>query len=156
MESRQAIVASVAAATPKVMRWKRGFQLPLFGEQNGARNIDVHINVINVGSGTGPYHYHAQAENVYIVLEGVVEAVVEGKRYFLQKDDVAFIPPGLRHYAGNPGTVPARVIEIYAPAGQDFHIVDDPVEIEDAVPCPAGATPLRPTILPAATSSARE
>jgi quercetin dioxygenase-like cupin family protein len=38
---------------------------------------------------------------------------------------VAFITPGVRHAAGNAGDTVARVIEIYAPAGQDFHIVDD-------------------------------
>jgi mannose-6-phosphate isomerase-like protein (cupin superfamily) len=124
--------------------WDRGFQVLLFGEQNGARNVDVHINVIDVGSGAGPYHFHERAENVYIVLEGVVEMIVEGKRHFLQKDDVAFIPPGLRHSAGNPGQVPARFMEIYAPAGQDFHLVDDPADIEDVTTCPPGATPLRP------------
>jgi mannose-6-phosphate isomerase-like protein (cupin superfamily) len=82
--------------------------------------------VINVDSGPGPYHYHERAENIYIVLEGLVEVMIEGTRHVLRKDDVAFIPPGLRHYAGNAGDTPAKVIEIYAPAGTDFHIVDDP------------------------------
>jgi oxalate decarboxylase/phosphoglucose isomerase-like protein (cupin superfamily) len=54
---------------------------------------------------------------------------------------VGFIPPGLRHYAGNAGDVPARVIEIYAPAGTDFNIVDDPTEIVDAVPESQSAQP---------------
>ena len=39
--------------------------------------------------------------------------------------EVAFIPPGVRHQAGNCGDTVARVLEIYAPAGEDFHIVDD-------------------------------
>jgi mannose-6-phosphate isomerase-like protein (cupin superfamily) len=155
VETRSAIVFNLADSGTKPLRWDRGFQRLMFGEHNGARNVDVHINVIKVGSGTGPYHYHERAENVYIVLEGIVEAVVEGKRYFLQKDDVAFIPPGLRHYAGNPGQEPAKVIEIYAPAGQDFHIVDDPTDIEEVVACPPGATPLSPgTGMP--TAPARE
>jgi mannose-6-phosphate isomerase-like protein (cupin superfamily) len=140
-------VFNLADAATRPMRWDRGFQLPLVGPQNGASNVDVHINLINVDSGPGPYHYHARAENVYIVVEGIVEAVVEGQRYYLQKDDVAFIPPGLRHYAGNAGPVTARVIEVYAPAGADFHIVDDPPEIEDVRPCPPGARPLRPARL---------
>src|SRR3954470_19670814 len=155
MEPRTPVIMNLADASTRPVAWDRGCQVPLFGEQNGARNVDVHINVIKVGSGTGPYHYHERAENVYIVLEGIVEAVVEGKRYFLQKDDVAFIPPGLRHYAGNPGQEPAKVIEIYAPAGQDFHIVDDPKDIEEVVACPPGATPLGPgTGMP--TAPARE
>lgn len=134
MEERGPQVFSLHDAPTRVMRFDRGTMIRLFGEENGARNLDLHINVISVDSGPGPYHYHERAENAYIVLEGTVEIVVEGKRYYLHKDDVGFIPPGLRHYAGNAGDVPARVIEIYAPAGTDFNIVDDPTEIVDAVP----------------------
>jgi len=112
-------------APVKIMRWNRGKTLRLVDEEDGAQNLDVHVNLINVDSGPGPTHYHAQAENVYIVLEGEVEAIVEGKKYRLGPGDVAFIPPGVRHAAGNCGDTLARVIEIYAPAGQDFHIVED-------------------------------
>jgi mannose-6-phosphate isomerase-like protein (cupin superfamily) len=125
------IIFNLRDAPTRPMRYDRGTQIRLFGEETGAANVDVHINVINVDSGSGPYHYHERAENVYIVLEGQVEAVVEGKRYVLGKDDVAFIPPGLRHSAGTTGDVPARAIEIYAPSGIDFNIVDDPTEIVD-------------------------
>ena len=39
---------------------------------------------------------------------------------------VGFIPPGLKHTAGSAGGHGAtRVIEIYAPAGADFHVVDE-------------------------------
>ena len=58
-------------------------------------------------------------------IEKAVEAIVEDKKYRLGPGEVAFIPPGVRHAAGNCGDTVARVIEIYAPAGQDFHIVDD-------------------------------
>lgn len=133
MDERKAQVFALADAPRRVMRFERGTMIRLVGEENGANNMDFHINVINVDSGPGPYHYHERAENAYLVLEGTVEVVVEGTRHVLRKDDVGFIPPGLRHYAGNGGDIPAKVIEIYAPAGTDFHIVDDPAEIVDAV-----------------------
>ena len=126
MPGREAIVFNLKDAPTRPMRHDRGTQIRLFGEENGARNIDVHINVINVDSGPGPYHFHESAENVYIVLEGEIEAVVEGERHLLRKDDVAFSPPGLKHSAGNAGSTPARALEIYAPVGVDFHIVSDP------------------------------
>jgi mannose-6-phosphate isomerase-like protein (cupin superfamily) len=125
------IVFNLSEAPTQPMRYDRGTQIRLFGEQTGTVNVDVHINVINADSGSGPYHYHERAENVYIVLEGQIEAIVEGKRYILGKDDVAFIPPGLKHSAGATGGAPARAIEIYAPAGTDFHIVDDPTDVVD-------------------------
>jgi quercetin dioxygenase-like cupin family protein len=118
-----------------MMRFERGTQYQLVGPHNGAANVDVHINVIKLDSGRGPYHFHERAENIYIVLEGRVEACIDGVRYVLAKDDVAFIPPGLRHRAGTApdSTVPARVIEIYAPADADFNLVDDPVRVVDAI-----------------------
>jgi mannose-6-phosphate isomerase-like protein (cupin superfamily) len=118
-------VMRIEDAPVRVMRWDRGKALRLVDEADGAKNVDVHINLINVDSGPGPTHYHAKAENIYVVLEGNVEAIVEGKKYRLGPGEVAFIPPGVRHQAGNCGDKVARVLEIYAPAGEDFHIVDD-------------------------------
>ena len=98
------------------------------------------IERVGIAPLTSMYHYgkndrrlandwrpevHAKAENIYVVLEGNVEAIVEGKKYRLGPGEVAFIPPGVRHQAGNCGDKIARVLEIYAPAGEDFHIVDD-------------------------------
>lgn len=114
-----------------VMRLDRGMTSHLVGERDAAEKVDLHINHLNQDSGLGPYHYHAKAENVYVVLSGIVQVVVDGKRYLLVKDDVAFLPPGVPHAAGSAGYGPADVIEIYAPAGRDFHIIDMPESIED-------------------------
>ena len=129
-----ATVFNLADAPTRPMRFDRGTLISLVGEAEGARNVDVHINVLNVDSGPGPYHFHEHAENVYIVLEGRLGVVIEGTRHVLERDDVAFIPPGLRHSAGNVGTAPARVIEIYAPVGSDFHFVDEQAATTNAGP----------------------
>lgn len=116
----------ISEAPVKAMRWERGRTIRLVDlELAGSRNIDLHINEIKVDSGRGPTHYHEQSENIYIVLEGTVAVEIEGTRYTFGPNDVAFIPPGVRHWAGNGGDTVARVIEIYAPPGPDFHIVDD-------------------------------
>jgi len=65
----------------EIMPGQRGQKLPLVGPDDGARNVDVHINVLNVDSGEGPTHYHAHSENIYIVLEGMVEVTIEGEKY---------------------------------------------------------------------------
>jgi mannose-6-phosphate isomerase-like protein (cupin superfamily) len=110
------------------MPGRRGKRLPLVGPVDGARNVDVHINILNVDSGPGPTHYHAHSENIYIVLDGMVEVTIEGRKYIAKPGDVAFIPPGVHHSAGTTGDKPARIIEIYAPpiatsSGRDFQIV---------------------------------
>ncbi len=125
-------IMDIDAAPTRTMRFERGTQLRLVGPEDGAVNLDVHINIINVDSGPGPYHLHERAENVYIVLEGTAAAIVDGVRYRLRENQVAFIPPGVPHGAGSDGSGPVRVIEIYAPAGTDFHILPDPEGVTDA------------------------
>jgi quercetin dioxygenase-like cupin family protein len=133
MDTKKPLIFNLHDAPTREMQLGRGTQIRLFNEDTGAHTVDVHINVINTDSGPGPYHFHKRAENIYIVLEGKVEVCVEGKRFYLEADDVGFVPPGLRHYAGTApdSPVPARVLEVYAPHGADYHIVDDPETIED-------------------------
>jgi len=84
----------------------------LVDAEDGARNVDVHINLLNPGFGLGLTHYRQRAENVDIVLEGVVQVVIGGKTHRLQAGEGAFIPPGVPPAAGNGGAVPVRFIEI--------------------------------------------
>ncbi|WP_405240770.1 cupin domain-containing protein [Lentisalinibacter orientalis] len=109
------------------LKLDRGWTQRLINEDTGAKKVDVHINHINDDSGPGELHYHAHTENVYIVLEGVLEVVVEGTQYLLHPGTVGFIPPGVHHTAGSlGGHGVTKVIEIYAPAGKDFHVVKAP------------------------------
>lgn len=124
---------NIHQAPTRNMKLGRGTGIKLINPEMGCRKVDVHINVINDDSGPGEVHFHENADNVYIVLEGVLEVVVEGERHLLHKDDVGYIPAGVVHTAGSAGGHgPTRVIEIYAPGGYDFHEVesfDNPVEI---------------------------
>ena len=124
---------NIRAAPTREMALGRGIGVELINPEMGCRKVDVHINVINDDSGPGEVHFHENADNVYIVLEGVLEVVVEGERHLLRKDDVGYIPAGVVHTAGSAGGHgPTRVIEIYAPGGYDFHEVEsfaNPVEI---------------------------
>jgi mannose-6-phosphate isomerase-like protein (cupin superfamily) len=116
---------SVAEAPIRQLDRGRGISHMLVNLTTGAVNVDVHINELKVDSGPGERHFHAKAENVYVVLEGCLEVVVEGERFLLYKDDVGHIPAGVVHTAGNAGTHGlCRMVEIYAPAGKDFNIVE--------------------------------
>jgi len=114
----------IDTAPTRKLKYDRGTVFQLVNAGTGARNVDVHLNHINVDSGPGEIHFHRYAENVYIVLEGELEVVVEGERHLLGPNEAAWIPPGVVHTAGNAGTKGvAKVIEIYAPASAepDFH-----------------------------------
>jgi len=109
------------------MKRDKGIAYDLVGLADGAENVDVHVNVLRADTPVAPYHFHAEAENVYIVLEGEADAIVDGERLRLKAMDVVFIPPGVPHAVGGAGVGPVTLIEIYAPAGQDFHLVGDGV-----------------------------
>jgi|GEM_PF-393263 len=119
------VFTSLRQAPTASMRLDRGTVASLFGLQTGAQHVDIHVNTLKPDSGPGPYHFHAESDNVYFVLEGEIAVVVEGEEFRLGPDDALFIPPGLRHATANCGRVPARFIEIYAPAAPDFHLADD-------------------------------
>ena len=125
MADKKPFFININTAPTRDMKLGRGTGIKLINPEMGSQNLDVHINVINDDSGPGEVHFHRYADNVYIVLEGVLEVVVEGERRLLKKDDVGFIPAGLVHTAGSAGGHgPTRIIEIYAPAGYDFHEVE--------------------------------
>jgi len=120
---------SLGSAPRRALRGDRGESIRLVDdEQGGACNVDLHVNHLAPESGPGPRHYHRRAENVYMVLSGVIEVEVDGEISTLEPDDVLFIPPGVIHSTSNPGPETATFVEIYAPAGHDFHIVDEPEE----------------------------
>lgn len=122
---------TLSSGEERPMNDGKGVVRSLVGPADGARNIDVHVNVIRKDAPAFPYHYHEHAENVYVVLEGTAEAIVDGVRHRLVKGDVAFIPPGVPHAAGSAGDGPVVLLEIYAPAGQDFHRLDMPDEVRE-------------------------
>lgn len=122
--SSNAVFVRLKDAPTDRMRLDRGTVAKLCGQHNGAQHVDMHINVLRPDSGPGPYHYHAQSDNVYFVLEGEISVIVEGEEFRLASHDALFIPFGLRHATSNCGDVPAQFIEIYAPSAPDFHLAE--------------------------------
>ena len=74
-------VMRIEDAPVRVMRWDRGKALRLVDEADGAKNVDVHINLINVDSGPGPTHYHAKAEKFTSSWRGMSRRSSKGKRF---------------------------------------------------------------------------
>lgn len=127
------VVRAADAPTTQMKIPEKGYSRHLISPDHGARNVHELISVLYAGAPTAPYHYHEHSEAIYHVLSGEVEVVVEDRRYRLRPDDVAFIPAKVPHAAGNPGSVDAEVLGIYAPSPWgDFHVVDMPEHIEDA------------------------
>jgi len=110
----------------KELRGERGISSSLIGPYvSGTTSIDLHRNILRPHSGPGPRHFHRQAENIYWVQEGSIEVRLDNRTVTLGPDEIILIPPGVVHGTSNPGESDAKFIEIYIPAGDDFHIVED-------------------------------
>lgn len=102
----------------------RGEVIPLVDTETGSRQVDVHVNILRAGAAGGPYHFHPRSENIYIVLAGSGRFVADGQEYLLQKDDMVFIPPGVRHSLSASADSGLTLIEIFAPAPVETVFLD--------------------------------
>lgn len=104
----------------KELRYGRGTVEALVGTDDGAHQLDVHINTIRPGTASGPRHYHSTSENAFFVLSGQGSIVVGSDEYQVEAGDFLFIPQNVPHSVSNTGTDEMRLIEIYSPAAVDF------------------------------------
>lgn len=116
-------ITSLARA-PRAPMGDRGETIQLVNPGIGARHVDVHVNVLRPSGPDGRYHYHPASENIYIVLSGTGRFLAEGQEYTLRKDDVVFIPPGVRHSLSARGDEDFVIVEIYTPIPAEFVPVD--------------------------------
>jgi mannose-6-phosphate isomerase-like protein (cupin superfamily) len=111
------------AAVPSVpLENGRGNKVKLV-DDNLTATLDLHLNTLNPGGASGRLHKHSKSDNVYIVRSGEGELNVEGKIYTIRRDQIIFIPAGLKHSLNNVSDVPLEIFEIYAPAGADFDFI---------------------------------
>jgi putative monooxygenase len=111
------------AAVPSVpMDNGRGTKVRLI-DTKLTETLDVHMNTLTPGGLRGALHKHSQSDNVYIVRSGEGELRVEGQVHTIRKDNVVFIPAGLKHSLSNLSDVPFEIFEIYAPAGAKFDFI---------------------------------
>lgn len=113
-------VINIDEAPRRELQPDRGVSVGLVNETLGSGRLDVHVNMLKPGAAGGPYHYHNDSENVYVVLEGRVRVWLDGVEHNLHPGHVVFIPPGVPHSASNVDTSEARILEIYAPPRPDF------------------------------------
>jgi mannose-6-phosphate isomerase-like protein (cupin superfamily) len=60
-------------------------------------------------------HAHADADKIYVVLEGTVVAAIDDESVTLTAGDSVLAPAGSLHGVSNAGTVPAAVLVFMAP-----------------------------------------
>ena len=84
----------------------------LVGKDNGGKNLTVVNAGIDPGAGLA-LHVHPNYEEAMLVVEGNIEAVLEGKTRILGPGDVLLAPAGAKHTITNQSDKPAKVLAIY-------------------------------------------
>lgn len=65
-----------------------------------------------------PRHYHYEQDEWLYVVEGEITCEVNGRRLLLRRGESVFVPRKTAHWWGSSGETPARVLEVYQPAGR--------------------------------------
>ncbi|MGA2847909.1 MAG: cupin domain-containing protein [Terracidiphilus sp.] len=111
------------------------YTLTVSGEDTGGRFcvIDMHIP-----PGGGPPPHRHNFEETFIVLDGEIEATFRGNKTTAHAGETLHVPANAPHQFHNVSSLPARLICICSPAGQEklFMEVGVPVATRTTAPPP--------------------
>ena len=84
----------------------------LVGKDTGGEHLTVVSAGIDPGAGLA-LHIHSGYEEATLVVEGNIEAKLEGETRILGPGDVLLAPAGAKHTITNQSDKPAKVLAIY-------------------------------------------
>jgi mannose-6-phosphate isomerase-like protein (cupin superfamily) len=67
-------------------------------------------------------HAHEGEDDAFYVLEGDLTFTVDGEDVVAGPGTFVLVPPGVEHTFANRGDVPARLLNVHAPAGFDLRV----------------------------------
>ena len=85
----------------------------------------LNVSVITMAPGrTGPApHVHEEEDDAFYVLEGELTFLLADGDVPAPAGTFVLVPPGAQHTFANRGDVPARVLNVHAPAGFDRRLM---------------------------------
>jgi mannose-6-phosphate isomerase-like protein (cupin superfamily) len=82
-------------------------------DELGAENLRA--NVFTVAEGSMTKHVHREQEELYLVLDGTAEIMVDGTVYKLGERDALAVPAGAEHQLSNVGQGPLTFFVVASP-----------------------------------------
>ena len=117
-----------ARGREEVTHHKRVYRPWGWYEQRGeGQRFQVKYLMVKPGAKLSLQSHHHRAEH-WIVVSGTAEVVVDDKTFLLTENESTYIPLGARHRLGNPGRVPALLVEVQSGS---YLGEDDIVRYED-------------------------
>jgi quercetin dioxygenase-like cupin family protein len=107
---------------PRIIPWDektahhhaRGLMHPFVNEQCGARQLRMHVSVINAGEAPHAPHQHAGEEVIYL-MEGTAEALMGDAWQRVEAPAAIFFPERVMHGMRNVGSKPMKYVVIRVP-----------------------------------------
>lgn len=116
------------AGREEVTHHKRVYRPWGWYEQRGqGQRFQVKYLMVKPGAKLSLQSHHHRAEH-WIVVSGTAEVVVDDKTFLLTENESTYIPLGAKHRLGNPGKVPALLVEVQSGS---YLGEDDIVRYED-------------------------
>lgn len=114
----------ISKNNPKIIRDKEGVVLNVIGDIQSHKLIGKETSnqivewVDDVDPGTGiPPHIHTKEDEIFRVIKGEIELMIDGKTSILKSGDIAFAPKNIPHSWKVVGTEKAKMITSAFPAG---------------------------------------
>ena len=133
MQSQASIVdrADTNKAEPKIVKDTEGSVLNVIGDIQTHKLVgsDTGNQIVewvdNVMPGVGiPPHIHTLEDEIFRVIKGQVEIMVDGKTTILNEGDAAFAPKNVQHSWKVVGTEKAKMITSAFPAGIEYMFME--------------------------------
>lgn len=121
-----AAFGSGQGADPGTYRSPSGTEIELLLTEANLGGAEVEIGEITFPPGTNSGDHLHGATEVFYVLEGELEHVVDGVSRRLRPGDLGFVrPPSRVNHITSPDGPPTRALVIWAPGGEGTRIVSD-------------------------------
>ncbi len=121
----------VVGSEPKIVKDEDGIIFNVIGDIQTHKFVGKDTNnqivewVDNVEPGVGiPPHVHTREDEIFRVVKGQVEIMVNEKTTILKEGDVAFAPKDISHSWKVVGTEKAKMITTAFPAGIEFMFME--------------------------------
>lgn len=98
----------------QAQRHARGLMHPFVNENCGARQLRLHVSVINPGEAPHPPHQHAGEEIIYL-MEGTAEALIGETWERVEAPSAVFCPEHVMHGMRNVGKIPMKYAVVRVP-----------------------------------------
>ncbi|MDH3736389.1 MAG: cupin domain-containing protein [Nitrosopumilus sp.] len=90
-----------------------------FHPHNTLNGINYSIAQFTLEPGKKSKIHKMNSSEVYYILEGSGKLKINGKTYYLEKDDSVYIPPNSKQFIKNSGSINLRFLCIVEPAWKE-------------------------------------